>query len=392
MRTWSLQFSYLDPAVRRLLARGELPAPKPADQPAVDAAPSEQPRMSRPRRREDIVRIGGSVSVSSDETVRGDVVVVGGHANIDGEVDGEVVVVGGSATFGPRAEVRGDVTVVGGRLNQDPQAALRGEVHEIGFGELPWRGEWMRGGGWDWTDGVYPIARLTGTLVRVVLLFLLTALVLFVARTPVEQIADRVAADPVKSWLVGFLAEMLFVPVLIMTIVVLAISIIGIPLLVLVPVAIVAGLVVLLVGFTAVAYQLGRMLQDKVEGLRARPYGATFAGILLIVSPVLLSRLVGMTGDLAFFVWPIAAVGFLFEYIAWTAGLGAAALARFGRPAAPPVVTQAPIDQYMVSGFRQTGSRVHATIFQRQQSRDGGAQVVHHQLAVAAAVLTKSAG
>ncbi len=80
------------------------------------------------------------------------------------------------------------------------------------------------------------------------------------------------------------------------------------------PVAIVALLVVMLVGFTAVAYHVGRLLQDKVDALRTRPYAATFAGILLIVSPVLLARLVGLTGDLGFIVWPIAAVGFLLEY------------------------------------------------------------------------------
>jgi hypothetical protein len=185
-------------------------------------------------------------------------------------------------------------------------------------------------------NGFYPVARLTGTLVRITLLVLLTTLVLFVAKVPVEQIADRVAADPVKSWFVGFLAEMLFIPVLIMTAVVLAISIIGIPLLVLVPVAIVAGLLVMLVGFTAVAFQIGRLLQDKVDVLRPRPYAATLAGILLIVSPVLFSRLLGLSGDFWFMVWPVAVVGFLFEYIAWTAGLGAAALARWGRPSMPP--------------------------------------------------------
>jgi hypothetical protein len=129
-----------------------------------------------------------------------------------------------------------------------------------------------------------------------------------------------------------------------MTAVVLAISIIGIPLLVLLPVAIVALLVVMLVGFTGVAYHIGRLLQDKVDVLRTRPYAATFTGILLIVSPVLLARLVGLTGDLRFIVWPIAAVGFLLEYAVWTAGLGAAALARFNRPALPPPpATQPPM-------------------------------------------------
>jgi hypothetical protein len=340
-----IQLSYLDPASRRSLARGETPAPKPAEPTAptiVDprSEPSE-PTIPRARRREDVVRIGGSVTVEADESVRGDVVAIGGSARIDGEVDGDVVVVGGSARFGPQANVRGDVTAVGGGVVRDPKAVIRGAVNEIGFGEIAWRDEWMRRNwDWDWMDGFYPVARLTGTLVRVMLLALLTALVLFVARTPVEQIADRVAADPVKSWVVGFLAEMLFFPILIMTVVVLAISIIGIPLLLLVPVAIVAALVVMLVGFTAVAYQIGRLLQDKVDALRSRPYVATFAGILLIVSPVLLARLVGLTGELWFLVWPIAAVGFLFEYIAWTAGLGAAALARFNKPSPPPTVTQ----------------------------------------------------
>lgn len=341
-----LQASYLDAEARRSLAIEKPAAPKPADStaPALDPGSAGRPeppqeRTSRARRREDIVRIGGNVSVDNDEYVSGDVVVIGGNATIDGEVDGEVVVVGGSARFGPQADVHGDTTVVGGVLSRDASAVVRGAIHEVGFGDIPWRGEWGQRANWNWMNGIYPFARLTGTLVRVTLLFLLTALVLFVAKTPVEQIADRVAADPVKSWFVGFLTEMLFIPVLIMTAVVLAISIIGIPLLVLLPVAVVALLVVMLVGFTGVAYHIGRLLQDKVDGLRTRPYAATFVGILLIVSPVLLARLVGLTGDLGFVVWPIAAVGFLLEYSVWTAGLGAAALARFNRPPQAPTTT-----------------------------------------------------
>ncbi|MEO5740763.1 MAG: hypothetical protein ABIS29_09235 [Vicinamibacterales bacterium] len=335
-----LQVSYLDASARRSLAAGKTTTPKPAEPaaPTIDPGPMEPqvPRTPRARHREDIVRIGGSVTIDSDEYVRGDVVVVGGSASINGEVDGEVVVVGGSARFGPQADVRGDITVIGGGLSRDPAAVIRGAINEIGFGDIPWRGEWGRHAKWDWMNGIYPMARLTGTLVRITLLILLTTLVLFVAQTPVEHIADRVAADPVKSWFVGFLAEMLFIPVLIMTAVVLAISIIGIPLLVLLPVAVVALLVVMLVGFTAVAYHIGRLLQDKVDALRSRPYAATFAGIFLIVSPVLLARLIGLSGELGFIVWPIAAVGFLLEYTAWTAGLGAAALARFNRPSQPP--------------------------------------------------------
>jgi hypothetical protein len=335
-----LQLSYLDTDARRALARGEKPASeKPADPaPPTIAEPDslpDQARAPRARRREDIVRIGGSVAVDADESVRGDVVVIGGAATINGEVDGEVVVVAGSASFGPQADVRGDVTVVGGMLTRDSKAIFRGRLQEVGFGGVPWRGEWSRNRNWDWMSGIYPVARLTTTLVRIGLLVLLTALVLFIARGPVERIADRVAADPVKSWFVGFLAEMLFIPVMVMTTILLVITVVGIPLLVLLPVAVVAGGVAMLVGFTAVAYHIGRMLQERFDALRSSPYAATFIGILLIVSPVLLARLVGLTGEMTM-VWPIAAVGFLFEYMAWTAGLGAAALARWGRQAVPP--------------------------------------------------------
>jgi hypothetical protein len=337
-----LQFSYLDGDTRRALARGEATptTPKPVDPttPTLDprSVEPDRPAVPRPRRRGEVVRVGGSVTVEADEFVRGDVVAVGGAARINGEVDGNVVAIGGGVTLGPSAFVHGDVTSVGGGVYRDATAVVRGGVQDIGIGGL-WVGDWGRRGDWDWNwGGFYPVARLTGTLVRITLLAILVAVVLFVARQPVEQIAERVAADPVKSWFVGFLAEMLFLPVLIMTVVVLAISIIGIPLLVLVPIAIVAGLLVMLVGFTAVAYQIGRLLQDKIDVLRTRPYAATLAGILLIVSPVLLARLLNLSGDFWFMVWPVAAVGFLFEYIAWTTGLGAAALARWDRPTPPP--------------------------------------------------------
>ena len=142
-----LQVSYLDAAARRSLAAGKTSPPKAVETaPTIDPGPMEPqaPRTPRARRREDIVRIGGSVTVDSDEFVRGDVVVVGGSASINGEVDGEVVVVGGSARFGPQADVRGDITVIGGGLSRDPGAVIRGAINEVGFGGIPWRGEWGR--------------------------------------------------------------------------------------------------------------------------------------------------------------------------------------------------------------------------------------------------------
>ena len=138
-----LQVSYLDVASRRSLA-GVPTAPNAPGAPNAPSAPNapnapnvpsppsievaspeaSPARTERPKRRGAVVRIGGSVKVASDEHVTDDVVVVGGSADIDGEVDGDVVVVGGSATLGPQAAIGKDVVIVGGVLNQDPTATI----------------------------------------------------------------------------------------------------------------------------------------------------------------------------------------------------------------------------------------------------------------------------
>jgi hypothetical protein len=345
-----LQVSYLDAAARRSLARAPGAPPTDPTAPTIDPRSSSNPsRDRRDGRRDDRVRVGGSVEVRSGEEVRGDVVAIGGSATVDGHVDGDLVVIGGTARLGPQAEISRDVTVVGGRLERDPNAVIRGATHEIGWGG-PWRGDWSGRRSWDWNpmSGMMPVGRFMGTLARMGLLMLLASLVVLVARTPVEQIADRAAVEPVKSWAVGFLIEILFVPILILTVVVLAISIIGIPLLLLIPFAIIAALVVFLMGFTGVAFALGEMMRGRVEQLRGRPYLATVLGIVAILSPLLLARLLGLTGGLiggfGFVIGALVAVGLIAEYLAWTTGLGAAVLTRFSRPnaapsAAPPVAT-----------------------------------------------------
>ena len=144
----------------------------------------------RPATRDDIVLIGGR-SLLADEWVQG-CVVIGGSANVDGQIDGELVVVGGSASLGPQADVRRDVTVVGGALSRDPKALIRGKVQEVGVGEMfgrNWgrRDEWTR---WNPMGAFYPVARSwyaracwPADAAR--------RLVILVSRGTVEQIADR---------------------------------------------------------------------------------------------------------------------------------------------------------------------------------------------------------
>jgi hypothetical protein len=95
---------------------------------------------------------------------------------------------------------------------------------------------------------------------------------------------------------------------------------------------------VCLVGFTGVAYHVGRLVEGRFEKIRNRPYLTMIAGIIVIVFPALLARVIGLVGGLGLIAGILLVAGFVLEYVAWTTGLGAAALMRFGKPlpSAPP--------------------------------------------------------
>jgi hypothetical protein len=335
-----LQLSYLDAALQRTLVdpvrapAPETPAP-PADAPLV-TTPSAPPAPRAPRRERharERIRFGGSVTVDEDETVEGDVVVIGGSATVNGEVTGDVVAVAGSIHMGPRANVHKGVVVVGGSLAREPGSRVGGEIQEVGFGNIDmsnWRLSPRAGREW-WAGRIFGSAfSLVATLVRIGVLCLLAALVLLFGRDYVIRVGARAAAEPVKAGAIGLLVQLLFLPLLIVTTLLFVITIVGIPLLILIPFAILLMMVLALVGFTAVASYVGRELTTRLGWTGYGPYATTIAGILLIVSPIVLARLVGLAGGpLWLMSFGLAMIGFLFEYVAWTVGLGAIALMRF---------------------------------------------------------------
>ncbi len=356
-----LQLSYLDDAQRAALFGPARPAtpPTPAAPPTPPTAAPEPPtppsvpntaRSRRERRGGDRVRFGGSLTVEEGESVAGDVVVIGGSADIEGEVVGDVVVVGGALNLGPRAEITKDAVVVGGRLTRDPGARIGGEVSEVGMGpfnfdpfsRFPRRTTTDR---W-WRNSFGSAFSLVSTLVRVCVLALLCALVVLFAGDYVDRIGKRAMAEPVKAGAVGLLAQLLFIPLLVVTIVLFVITIVGIPLLVLIPFAILGVMVLALAGFAGVAVRSGRWVSERFGLGDYGPIMTAVVGVGVIVSPLLLARLVNLGGGP---MWMMAAgltfIGFVAEYLAWTIGCGAVALDRFGRvassgPSESPIITE----------------------------------------------------
>jgi hypothetical protein len=202
-----------------------------------------------------------------------------------------------------------------------------GGWHGAGVGWRPWMDTREMFSGW---------FGLMGTLLRVALVMLLTLIVAIAASSPVERISRRAGSDPWVSGFVGLAAQVLFVPVLVVTVVFLAISIIGIPLLLLVPFALVALLFGVLMGFTGVARRVGEWAVGPYKG----PLVAITVGVAVITAAAVVTRILwlipGPTGPLAFAVWLIA---LFIEYIAWTVGLGALLLTRFGTRGPSTVTT-----------------------------------------------------
>ena len=325
--------------------------------PAAGAAGERDPRPARdaeerPSRRtsrDDVLRIGSSVTIDNDERVRGDVAVIGGSLRVDGEVTGNIVVIGGAARFGPEAEVRGEVTIVGGSLNRAPTAELRGGVTHVAVGPFTRAvgvGNWfpnswpfgrrvgLLSGGWD----------LAGTAMRLFFLALLASLAFFLARGPVERVARRARAEPVKAGLVGFLAQFLFVPLMVVTVVLLAISLVGIPLLLLIPFVLVAILVLLVFGFSGVVLGLGDLIRSRMGSTGTATYASVWAGIALLLVPTLAGEAMELFGGVFAALGVLMALTGLFvEYAAWTAGLGALLLNRFGGPLPAPSGAPGPV-------------------------------------------------
>jgi hypothetical protein len=329
-----IRLSYLDPSARRrLFGTTGLGNEPPAE---IKPAPSTRPAPSRTRRSESRVRVGGNVTIDENEIVDGDVVAIGGAVTVDGQVTGSVVGIGGAVRLGPHADIGKDVAVIGGSVDRDEGARIGGKLNQIGSGNIDlsgWRFNRLPSRGLLGRWGLGSLVALSTTVARLIVLCVFVSIVMLVGGDYVERVGARAAAEPLKAGLVGVLAQLLFLPGLIMSIMVLVVTIIGIPLLALIPFVLLALALVFLVGFAAVAYDVGQLISTHMGWPSQNPYATSIIGIVAVLSPILAGRLLGLAGGLLFpLTFALGVLGFLLEYIAWTVGFGAVALSRFGKP------------------------------------------------------------
>jgi hypothetical protein len=284
----------------------------------------------------DAIVLGGALRV--DGKVIGDAVAILGSVTINGEVTGEVAAVGASVYLGENADVTGDIVSIGGRVERHPNARVLGQITEVDFGpamnwsDLPMF--WTRDAGEFWNFWNLGVGwNLFWTSFKWIMMILLVSLIFLIAREPVERTSRQLRTEPWKSSLLGLVALVFFPFVFVTVCVILAITIVGIPLLiVVVPFVILLLFFALMLGYTSAAYSVGSWMMRRFGWGTNSPYVALMLGVVAIQMLSLIARLVGSAGGpLWFFALIFGLAGWFVRFVAWTSGFGAALLTQLGR-------------------------------------------------------------
>jgi hypothetical protein len=325
-------------------------APERPEAPEAPEAPETPGSPKLPERRSSgsRVNVGGSVQIDKDESadeavavggsvdvegeVQDQVTAVGGPVRIQGKVGGEVVSVGGSVFLGPRAVVEGDVTSVGGGVHREPGAVIHGAVHEVGL--LPFLGRhgFHRGPVWGGHWGLWGgVSDLLGSLMSLVLTALLACMVVLVARRPLERVDRVLTAQPWPSAATGLASAIFSLPLFIVVTILLVLTIVGCALLLLYPFLFLYVALLVLLGYTTVAYRLGRLLEGRFNRDLGSPYAATLTGVVALQGWLVLGHLFDLLpGPFGAFAFLISLFGVLVVAAALVVGFGAVVLSRFG--------------------------------------------------------------
>jgi len=210
-----------------------------------------------------IVRLFADAEVRPGERVTGDVVAVFGSVRVEGEVTGSVVAVLGSVDLRPGAFVRGDAVAVGGGLREDEGARVTGQTVQVGFLPL--------------TLGLPGLPVVLSCIVFAWLISLFFGWlmgVLFPGRLA------RVAVTSSRRTAASFALGLVSGPLMLVTMLLLTVTVVGIPIAVFLPLA---HLAVTYLGQIAATYVLGCKLTRRRlgEGGITAPLAA---GSLLVAS------------------------------------------------------------------------------------------------------------
>ena len=284
----------------------------------------------------------GDFGLGTGDTLRGNLLVLRGTAEIFGRLEGNIVALDGDIVVHRGGSVSGDALALSGRV-RDADRAIEGEIRSLSSASEPAVAA---------SGGVTVFRRIAGLLgVFLVLAAIGVGMVTF-ARPTLEVVSDTVRHSLGRAFVTGLVAQMLVIPTFGMLVVGLALTVVGV---LLIPFAIAAYVLLVMaavvLGILGMSHAMGETYTRRrmALGVLVSPNSYRYVGLGL-------AALLGLWGIWALFGWvPVAGTLVLggASVVTWvlgTVGFGASLLSRAGiRPefAGRLVPPEALTDEYL---------------------------------------------
>jgi hypothetical protein len=247
-----------------------------------------------------LVMLDGQLYVDENARITGPVYMIGGRLENHGEISSDISLLGGHLILGSSAQINGNLNIGGGDVELDPNAVIYGQV-ETGTGlQLPDRPPLFR---------ETLREQLVPMLVQAVFLAVLAFFTVRWLSHPVNIVSKAIVEHPLVSGAVGVLVGITALVLLVL----MAFTII------LIPVSILFGFLILLgvmMGWIGFGSALGRLLAIRLKWKLSKPASAALGTLLFVLFWNLLALIPFIQG-----VVPILLAA---------TGLGAVFITRFG--------------------------------------------------------------
>jgi cytoskeletal protein CcmA (bactofilin family) len=259
----------------------------------------------------DVAVFGGNLDILG--TVDGDAAVFGGNIKNKGTITGDLFVVGGTVLLDSGSVVEGDISMVGGTVDRDENAEVLGDIVTVEIEVLekllPRISRVFR------LPKIMPAPLAFGTIFLIsafIVIYILTLLVLLIFPKVIDKIVNRLQLNVWASVGLGFAMEILFIPLITLF----AVSIVGIPLIFLLPLA--AALAILF-GYSALSLIIGERVAHGLNwNIKSRIGFFTIGWLSIMIIPILgiILQSLGLVGSLVF------VFGIVILYVTATISLG----------------------------------------------------------------------
>ena len=283
----------------------------------------------------DMVSLGGMIQLSG--AIAGDLVSIGAPLETTGDIKGDIVLIGANAVFKSSATAYGDVSFIGGHMEKDESVIIKGEVHSFDINLINHLSPYFLKIAGHKRDDNSPwlIGGLVGLGFLMLISVILSGVVLFILPAiffpkNVKEVSLAIKDDFWKSAGIGTIILVALLPALLL----IAISILGIPLIPLAILFFCAAFVLGFSGFTVIVTE--RFFEGIKRTAPSTLIGQVAIGYLLLAGIMILGNAIPFIGGIF-----MLAV-FIVSVFGAILGLGAVCITRMGTIAIRPVAVSSP--------------------------------------------------